>query len=75
MTQKEFVLKKHPNAALKTSGGGVVGCPRDYKILPVPVDLCSGSKIQKEELAKNVGTKKWFSLYQPKSRWRRSTNS
>lgn len=29
----------------------------------------------KEELAKNVGTKKWFSLYQPKSRWRRSTHS
>lgn len=33
------------------------------------------AKSKKEELAKNVGTKKWFSLYQPKSRWRRSTNS
>ncbi len=29
----------------------------------------------KEKLAKNVGAKKWFSLYQPKSRWRRSTHS
>lgn len=48
MTQREFVLKNHPNAALKTSGGGVVGCPRNYEILPVPVDLCSGSKIQRE---------------------------
>lgn len=47
MTQKDFVLKKHPNVALRTSGGGVVGCPRDYKILPVPVDLCSGSPFQR----------------------------
>lgn len=48
MTQREFVLKNYPDVALKTSeGGGVVGCPRHYKILPVPVDLCSGSKIRK----------------------------
>lgn len=47
MTQREFVLKNHPNAALKTSGGEVIGCPRNYEILPVPVDLCSGSKIQR----------------------------
>lgn len=44
MTQKEFVLKQHPNVASRTSGCGVVGCPRDYEILPVPVHLCSGSK-------------------------------
>lgn len=47
MTQKEFVLKMNPNSASKTSGGGVVGCPRDYEILPVPVDLCSGGPIQR----------------------------
>ena len=44
MTQKEFVLKMKPNSASKTSGGGVVGCPRDYEILPVPVELCSRGK-------------------------------
>lgn len=47
MTQKEFVLKMNPNSASKNSGGGVVGCPRNYEILPVPVDLCSGSPIQR----------------------------
>lgn len=41
MTQREFVLKHRPDAASKTSGGGIIGCPREYgDILPAPFDLC-----------------------------------
>lgn len=44
MTQKEFVLKKYPDADLKNAGSGVVGCPHHYEIIPFPVELCSRGK-------------------------------
>lgn len=45
MTQKEAVAKKYPGAANDSAGGGIFGCPHNYKeILPIPVELCRESK-------------------------------
>ena len=51
MTQKEAVLKKHPEARQKNSFGGVWGCPYLYEdVLPNALKMCSETSPARPEL-------------------------
>ena len=51
MTQREFVLKMEPGAENKSCYGGIRYCPHAYRdILPVPLEMCSGTSKASAEL-------------------------
>ena len=83
MTQREFVLKMEPGAENKAATVEYVIAHTHIEIFFLSRLKCVVSRLkcvveslmQVQNSVRNAGIRKWFSLHQLKSQWRRSTHS